>query len=66
MMNKKEKMGEYTEHLGDEAINRGTTGQSLKDKGMHYDPATGKPTGGEDMGYEGEGMSHGGKDDSYE
>jgi len=31
--------------MGDDAINRGITGQSLRDKSMSYDPATGKAHG---------------------
>jgi len=30
----------------DDTLNRGISGQSLRDTGMHYDPATGKPTSG--------------------
>ncbi len=37
--------------IDDDPVNRGTTGQSLRDKGQHYDPATGKPT--DTMSYEG-------------
>ncbi len=31
--------------IDDDTINRGVSGQSLRDTGMHYDPATGKPDG---------------------
>ncbi len=30
----------------DDTIDRGISGQSLRDTGQHYDPATGKSTGG--------------------
>lgn len=33
----------------DDTINRGITGQSLRDTSMNYDPATGMPTGDNDM-----------------
>ena len=35
--------------MEDDTIDRGITGQSLRDKGMNYDPATGLPTGGKDV-----------------
>ena len=35
--------------MEDDTIDRGVTGQSLRDKGMNYDPATGLPTGGYDV-----------------
>ena len=45
--------------MDDDTIDRGITGQSLRDKSMNYDPATGKPTGGKDvnlgMGMDGDG-----------
>jgi len=30
----------------DDTVNRGVTGQCLRDKSMNYDPATGKGSGG--------------------
>lgn len=44
--------------MDDDTINRGITGQSLRDKSMNYDPATGKPTGGMDVNL---GMGMGGE-----
>jgi len=35
--------------IDDDTIDRGVTGQGLRDKEMHYDPATGKRTGGTDV-----------------
>lgn len=31
--------------IDDDTVNRGVTGQSLRDKSMNYDPATGKGSG---------------------
>lgn len=50
--------------IDDDTVNRGVTGQSLRDKSMSYDPATGKGGGptvnlnvpGEDETYMHEGM----------
>jgi len=35
--------------MDDDTINRGVTGQGLRDKELRYDPATGRPTGGMDV-----------------
>jgi len=36
----------HGDDVAKEAIDRGTSGQSLLDKELHYDPATGKPNHG--------------------
>ncbi len=39
--------GEIGNGVYDDPVNRGITGQNLRDKGMKYDPATGKDNKGD-------------------
>lgn len=51
--------------LDDDPVDRGTTGQSLRDKKMRYDPATGKPTDSNKVDYDGADIDYD-MDDDYE
>ncbi len=61
---KEESMKGKPNGIDDDPVDRGTTGQSLHDKGMHYDPATGKPTDG--MSGDCKGCDMDDADDMYE